>query len=78
MLGALSAVSSVFIILSLIYALAVLLPALAIEFRRLHGTGKSGWMILLALIPVVGSIILIVFYVQPSDGPNKYGQGPED
>ena len=35
-------------------------------------------MILLGLIPFVGFIILIVFYVQPSDGPNEYGSGPED
>ena len=46
--------------------------------RRLHDSGKSGWMILLGLIPFVGFIILIVFYVQPSDGPNEYGSGPED
>ena len=61
-----------------IYALALLIPSLAIAVRRLHDTGKSGWMILLGLIPFIGFIILIVFYVQPSDGPNEYGAGPED
>jgi uncharacterized membrane protein YhaH (DUF805 family) len=77
-LAALSGVSSVFLILYFIYALAVLLPSLGIAIRRLHDTGKSGWMILLGLIPFVGFIILIVFYVQASDGPNEYGSGPED
>ena len=77
-LGVLAKVSSVFLILYFAYALAVLLPSLAIAIRRLHDSGKSGWMILLELIPIVGFILLIVFYVQPSDSPNAYGHGPED
>jgi len=77
-LGVLAKVSSVFLILYFAYALAVLLPSLAIAIRRLHDSGKSGWMILLGLIPIVGFILLIVFYVQPSDSPNAYGHGPED
>jgi uncharacterized membrane protein YhaH (DUF805 family) len=78
LLGILSGIADFFIIFYFLYALAVLLPSLAIAIRRLHDTGKSGWMILLGLIPLVGFIILIVFYVQPSDGPNTYGSGPED
>ena len=77
-LGILGSVASIFYILYLIYGLAMLLPSLAVGVRRLHDTGKSGWMILLGLIPLVGFIILIVFYVQPSDGPNDYGHGPQD
>ncbi len=77
-LGVLAKVSSVFLILYFAYALAVLLPSLALAIRRLHDSGKSGWMILLGLIPIVGFILLIVFYVQPSDSPNAYGHGPED
>jgi uncharacterized membrane protein YhaH (DUF805 family) len=68
----------IFAVLYVIYGLAVLLPSLAAAIRRLHDTGKSGWMILFGLIPFVGFIILIVFYVQPSDGSNAYGSGPED
>ena len=60
----------------MVYWFAVIIPSIAIAVRRLHDTGRSGWMILLGLIPLVGSIILIVFYVQPSDGPNEYGAGP--
>ncbi len=77
-LAVLSNVSSVFLLLYFVYGLAVIVPSIAIAIRRLHDTGKTGWMILLGLIPIIGFIILIVFYVQPSDGPNEYGQGPED
>ena len=77
-LAALGAASSIFFVLYAVYALAVLIPSLAIAVRRLHDTGKSGWFILLGLIPFVGFIILIVFYVQASDGPNQYGQASED
>lgn len=71
-------VSSIFFAFYLIYGLAVLIPSLAIAIRRLHDTGKSGWFVLLGLIPFVGAIILIVFYIQPSDGPNEYGAAAED
>src|SRR5580692_10686324 len=48
--------------LGAIYGLAILLPSLAVAFRRLHDTGKSAWWILIGIIPFVGAIILIVFY----------------
>jgi uncharacterized membrane protein YhaH (DUF805 family) len=78
LLAILGGISSIFFVLYIVYALAVMLPSIAIAIRRLHDTGKSGWMILLGVIPFVGFIILIVFYVQASDGPNEYGTGPED
>jgi uncharacterized membrane protein YhaH (DUF805 family) len=78
LLAVLGTISSIFFLLYLVYGLAVILPSIAIAIRRLHDTGKSGWMILLGLIPFVGFIIMIVFYVQASDGPNQYGTGPED
>ncbi len=49
-----------------LFGLAVLLPSLAVGSRRLHDTGRSGWMQLLALIPILGWIPLLYFYVQPS------------
>lgn len=64
-------------VLSGIYSLAVLLPSLAVVIRRLHDTGRSGWMILLSLIPLVGSIILLVFMCQDSQDDNKYGPNPK-
>ena len=77
-LALLSSVSSIFLLLYFAYGLAVILPSIAIAIRRLHDTGKSGWMLLIGLIPLVGFIVMIVFYVQASDGPNEYGTGPED
>lgn len=77
-LTALGSVSTVFIALEGLYLLALLIPSLAIAVRRLHDTGKSGWFVLIGLIPVVGFIIQIVFYAQASDGPNQYGQASED
>jgi uncharacterized membrane protein YhaH (DUF805 family) len=74
----LGSVSSIFYVLYALYVLAVLLPGLAVSVRRLHDTGRSGWFILMGLLPLVGFIILIVFYVQPSEGPNQFGPGPED
>ncbi|TCK27689.1 uncharacterized membrane protein YhaH (DUF805 family) [Pseudonocardia endophytica] len=65
-------------VLTGIYQLAVLVPSLAVGARRLHDTGKSGWWQLLALIPIVGAIILIVFWA--TDGhpaPNQYGVNPK-
>ena len=49
-----------------IAALALLLPSLAVGARRLHDTGRSGWWLLIGLIPVIGTIVLIVFWVQES------------
>lgn len=63
-------------LVSNLVALLVLLPNLAVAVRRLHDTGRSGWNILWGIIPIVGIIVLIVFYCQGSQGPNKYGQGP--
>ncbi|HKR48556.1 MAG TPA: DUF805 domain-containing protein [Pseudonocardiaceae bacterium] len=50
-------------ILGLIYALAVLLPSLAVGARRLHDTGRTGWWQLIGIIPFIGWIVLIVFFV---------------
>jgi uncharacterized membrane protein YhaH (DUF805 family) len=63
-----------FLGLWLLYSVAVSLPFLAVTVRRLHDTGRSGWFILLALIPLVGPIVLLVFYAQQgTPGPNHYG-----
>jgi uncharacterized membrane protein YhaH (DUF805 family) len=61
--------------LSIIGILALFLPTLAVAVRRLHDTDRSGWMLLIALIPLVGSIILIVFLCQRgTEGPNRFGE----
>ena len=62
-----------------LYVLAMLIPGLAVAVRRLHDVGKSGWMILIALIPLIGTIWLLVLMVTDSNpGENQYGQNPKD
>jgi outer membrane protein assembly factor BamB/uncharacterized membrane protein YhaH (DUF805 family) len=61
-----------------VYSLAVLIPGLAVTVRRLHDTGKSGWLILIALIPIIGVIILLVWMFADSEpGMNQYGPNPK-
>jgi len=64
--------------LGTIYYLVVLIPSLAVSVRRLHDVGKSGWMILINLIPLVGWIWFLVLTVTDSNpGENKYGPNPK-
>ena len=61
-----------------LYFLAVFLPSLAVAVRRLHDTNRSGWWILIGLIPLVGFIILIVWFCTDSaPGDNNYGPYPK-
>jgi uncharacterized membrane protein YhaH (DUF805 family) len=62
---------------SVVVGLALLLPSLAVAVRRLHDSGRTGWWLLIGLIPVIGTIVLIIFYVQDSQGDNKYGPSPK-
>lgn len=65
-------------VLSLIYSLAVLVPSLAVLVRRLHDTDRSGWWVLIALIPLIGAITLLVFTViEGSKGENRFGPDPK-
>lgn len=60
------------------YTLAMLIPGLAVAVRRLHDVGKSGWMLLVGLIPLIGGIWLLVLYCTDSqDGSNKWGDNPK-
>lgn len=62
-----------------LYALAVLLPGIGVTVRRLHDTGRSGWWILIALVPLVGWIVLLVFMLIDSQpGTNAYGPNPKE
>ncbi len=70
--------TSVFSFLSVIYSLAVLVPSVCLAIRRLHDSGKSGWFLLLGLIPFIGAIILIVLMVLDSEADrNQYGPNPK-
>lgn len=61
-------------ILSLLVMLALIIPGIAVTVRRLHDTDRSGWWILIALVPLVGAIVLLVFMVlRGTPGENRFG-----
>jgi uncharacterized membrane protein YhaH (DUF805 family) len=61
-----------------IYSLGVLIPSIAVSVRRLHDTDRSGWWLLIVFIPLIGTIVLIIFMVQDSKpGENEYGPNPK-
>jgi uncharacterized membrane protein YhaH (DUF805 family) len=60
-----------------ILVLATIVPNLAVGARRLHDTDKSGWLQLIGIIPIIGWIVLIVFYATDSGPDNKYGPNPK-
>lgn len=65
-------------LLSGLYVLAVLLPSLGVSIRRLHDTDRSGWWLLLGLVPLVGSIVLIIFFaLDGTPGKNRFGDSPK-
>ncbi len=65
-------------ILSGIYMLAIIIPSIAVGVRRLHDVGKSGWMMLVAFIPLIGGIWLLILFVTDGEpGDNLYGANPK-
>lgn len=65
--------------LYIIYGLGTLIPSIAVGVRRLHDVGKSGWMLLIALIPIIGAIwLLVLFLTDSKPGPNEYGPNPKE
>ena len=61
------------------YAIALFIPTLAVSVRRLHDVGKSGWMLLVGLIPIIGGIWLLILWIMDGDsGENKYGINPKE
>lgn len=61
-----------------VYLLASIIPSFAVSVRRLHDVDKSGWMLLISLIPLVGSIWLLVLNVSEGDsGRNRFGRDPK-
>ena len=64
-------------LITMLFGLAMLVPSIAVGIRRLHDLGKSGWWLLIAFIPIIGAIVLIVFFVQAgTPGDNEYGPDP--
>jgi uncharacterized membrane protein YhaH (DUF805 family) len=65
-------------LLSGIFVLATFVPTLAVTVRRLHDTDRSGWWVLLDLVPFIGVLVLFVFTVLDSQpGANRFGPNPK-
>ncbi len=77
-LGALSALGNAFFALIFVYAVGILIPSLALSVRRMHDLGKSGWYMLVTLIPLVGGIwFLVLTCTEGEEGTNEYGLDPK-
>jgi uncharacterized membrane protein YhaH (DUF805 family) len=64
--------------ISSLYSLALFLPSLGVAVRRLHDTGRSGWWILINIVPILGWLVFLYFMVQDSQsGANKWGANPK-
>ena len=62
-----------------IVTILLFLPGLGVHIRRLHDVGKSGWWVLLQIVPLIGTLVLLYFLVKPSEkGTNKYGPQPSE
>lgn len=74
----LASVAFILAILYLLYSLGILIPSVAVTARRLHDIGKSGWWMLISIIPLIGAIILLVLLITDSKpGDNQYGPNPK-
>lgn len=64
--------------ISLIFSLVLIIPSIALGARRLHDIGRSGWWQLIWLVPIIGWIVLIVFFAtNGQSGDNQYGPDPK-
>jgi uncharacterized membrane protein YhaH (DUF805 family) len=64
--------------LGTVYSIALIIPSLAVGARRLHDTGRSGWWLLIGVIPLIGAIALIVFFaLEGQRSSNAYGPDPK-
>jgi uncharacterized membrane protein YhaH (DUF805 family) len=62
-----------------LFALAMILPSIAVSVRRLHDTSRSGWWLLISLIPLIGGVVLLVFVcLDSTPGTNAYGPNPKE
>jgi uncharacterized membrane protein YhaH (DUF805 family) len=69
--------STLGLILYVVFGLAIILPSVAVSMRRLHDTNRTGWWILLGLIPFGGIVLLVFYLLDGTSGENKYGPSPK-
>ena len=78
-LGLSGMVGGVYGPLTTILLLGVIIPSIAVQVRRFHDQDKSGWFVLLALIPFIGGLAVLVFmFLEGTRGPNRFGPDPKD
>jgi uncharacterized membrane protein YhaH (DUF805 family) len=65
------------VLLLVVYSLATIVPSFAVQIRRLHDQDKSGWFVLLGLVPFGGIVLLIFMLIEGTPGPNRYGPDPK-
>lgn len=76
--GSLFGVGGAVLIILVLFYFALLIPSIAVQVRRFHDQDKSGWFVLLNLIPYIGGIIVLVFMcLEGTRGPNRYGPDPK-
>ena len=79
MLGLSGMVGGVYGPLTTIVGLAVIIPGIAVQVRRFHDQDRSGWFVLLSLIPFIGGLAVLVFmFLEGTRGPNRFGPDPKD
>lgn len=62
-----------------LFALAIIVPSIAVQVRRMHDQDKSGWFVLLGFIPYIGGFVMLVFMcLEGTRGPNRFGPDPKD
>lgn len=66
-------------LLSGLYALAMIVPSIAVTVRRLHDTDRSGWWYLLVFVPLIGGLVILVFmFLDGTPGSNRFGRNPKE
>lgn len=73
-----SSLGIAFLVISCLYGLAAIIPGLAVNVRRLHDVGRSGWWLLLVFIPFGGIVLLVFHILDGNPGPNAYGPDPKN
>lgn len=72
-----SAIMPFLVILSAVFGIALIIPSFTVSIRRLHDRDQSGWWLLIGLIPMIGGIILLIWFaMRGTDGPNDFGEDP--
>ena len=70
------AISGMFAMLAVVFGLGMLIPATAAGARRLHDTDKSGWWLLLGLVPLIGLLLIYFLAIAGTSGDNRFGPEP--